>query len=144
VPELVDEGLLAERVALLEKIPIFTGFKRQAQYTQAKYKQLNAVTNTALNADNYAMEYKNARTKLVQSSVNVTNTRENVTLAEEVFASTNLQYQKGVTDLTDWLNAQNALKEAQVNFLKALYAYYTAIVELEKSKGTLTSFYDSL
>ena len=126
------------------KIPIFTGFKRQAQYTQAKYKQLNAVTNTALNADNYAMEYKNARTKLAQSSANVTNTRENVALAEEVFASTNLQYQKGVTDLTDWLNAQNALKEAQVNFLKAIYAYYTATVELEKGKGTLTSFYDSL
>ncbi|HEY8935583.1 MAG TPA: TolC family protein [Cyclobacteriaceae bacterium] len=126
------------------KFPVFTGFKRQAQYTQAKYKQLNAIENSAIDADSYAVEYKNAKAKLVQSSVNVTTTRENVMMAEQVFESTNLQYQKGVTDLTDWLNAQNSLKEAQGNFLNAVYTYYTATIELEKAKGTLINFYTSL
>jgi len=126
------------------KIPVFTGFKRSAQYTQAKYKQLNAIENSKIDADNYAAQYKNARTKLVQSSINVTATRENVIMAEQVFESTNLQYQKGVTDLTDWLNAQNSLKEAQGNFLNAVYTYYTATIELEKAKGTLINFYTSL
>ncbi|HTJ53042.1 MAG TPA: TolC family protein [Cyclobacteriaceae bacterium] len=126
------------------KFPVFTGFKRQAQYTQAKYKQLNAMENSAIDADSYAVEYKNAKAKLVQSSVNVTATRENVIMAEQVFESTDLQYQKGVTDLTDWLNAQNSLKEAQGNFLNAVYTYYTATIELEKAKGTLINFYTSL
>lgn len=125
-------------------IPLFDGFKRNAQYTQSRYKQLNAVENLKLDADKYRLEYENARTKLVKARTNVANDRRNITLAQSVFRSTDLQYQKGVTDLTDWLNAQNSLKEAQNNYLSSLFNFYMATIELEKANGTLKTFYSSL
>jgi outer membrane protein TolC len=125
-------------------IPLFDGFKRNAQYTQAKYKQLNAMENLKLDADKYRLEYNNARTKLVKARANVVNDQRNIALAQSVFRSTDLQYQKGVTDLTDWLNAQNSLKEAQNNYLSSLFSFYMATIELEKANGTLKSFYTSL
>lgn len=125
-------------------IPLFDGFKRNAQYTQARYKQLNAAENLKLDAAKYRLEYENARTLLVKARVNVANNKRNILLAQSVFASTDLQYQKGVTDLTDWLNAQNSLKEAQNNYLSSLFSFYKATIDLEKANGTLKSFYTSL
>jgi outer membrane protein TolC len=126
------------------KIPLFDGFKRNAQYNQAKYKQLNAVENLKLDADKYRLEYENARTKLVKAQTNVQNDQRNIVLAQSVFKSTDLQCQKGVTDLTDWLNAQNSLKEAQNNYLNSLFNFYLAGIDLEKANGTLKSFYNAL
>jgi outer membrane protein TolC len=125
-------------------IPLFDGFKRNAQYTQAKYKQENAIESLKLDADKYRLEYENAKTKLVKARTNVLNDQRNIALAQSVFRSTDLQYQKGVTDLTDWLNAQNSLKEAQNNYLSSIFSFYMATIELEKANGTLKSFYTSL
>jgi outer membrane protein TolC len=90
------------------------------------------------------VEYENARTKLLQAQVNVENDQRNVTLAESVLQLTDLQFQKGTTNLTDWLNTQNSLKEAQNSYLNSLYNYYLAKIDLEKAAGTLKTFYNSL
>jgi outer membrane protein TolC len=125
-------------------IPLFDGFKRNSQYKQAKYKQLNALENLKLDEDKYRLDYENARTKMTKEQVNVVNDMRNIELAKAVFETTDLQYQKGVTDLTDWLNAQNSLKEAQNNYLNSLFNFYMATLDLEKANGTLKSFYTSL
>jgi outer membrane protein TolC len=65
-------------------------------------------------------------------------------LAQSVFSTTDLQLKKGTTDLTDWLNAQNSLKEAQNNYLNSLYAFFQARIDLEKAGGTLKTFYTGL
>ncbi|RYY19606.1 MAG: TolC family protein, partial [Sphingobacteriaceae bacterium] len=49
-----------------------------------------------------------------------------------------------VTDLTDWLNAQNSIKNAQSNYLNSLYSFYQAKLDLEKAAGSLKTFYTSL
>ncbi|MCC8408326.1 TolC family protein [Mucilaginibacter sp. UR6-1] len=131
-------------VGLKLTFPIFDFFKRNAQYSQAKYKRLNAQENLKLNEGKYQLEYENARTKLVKEQSNVDNNRRNIELARSVFATTDLQFQKGTTDLTDWLNAQNSLKEAQNNYLSSLYQFYLAKIDLEKAGGTLKNFYSAL
>jgi len=124
-------------------IPLFD-FKRNAQYDEAKYKQLDARENIRLDADNFRLEYENAKTKMVKAQSDVENNSRNIELATSVFKTTDLQYQKGVTGLTDWLNAQSSLKEAENNYLTSLYNFYLARVDLEKSNGTLKNFYNSL
>jgi outer membrane protein TolC len=131
-------------VGLKLTIPLFDFFKRSAQYNQARYKSLNAVENLKLDAGKYQMEYENARTKLIKAQSNMENDKRNIELAESVFNTTNLQYQKGTTDLTDWINAQNSIKEAQNNYLNSLYSFYQAKIDLEKAGGTLKTFYTSL
>ncbi|MCR8558857.1 TolC family protein [Mucilaginibacter sp. BJC16-A38] len=125
-------------------IPLFDFFKRNAQYSQAKYKRLNAQENLKLDEDKYQLDYENARTKVLKEQSNVENNRRNIDLAQSVFRTTDLQLQKGTTDLTDWLNAQNSLKEAQNNYLNSLYSFFQTRIDLEKAGGTLKTFYTGL
>lgn len=125
-------------------IPLFDGFKRSAQYTQAKYKHINALENLKIDQESYLLESYNATTKLVKAQAGVANEERNIELALSVFKSTSLQYQKGVTDLTSWLNSLNSLQESQNNYLNAIYTFYQAKVDLIKANGTLKDFYTSL
>jgi outer membrane protein TolC len=125
-------------------IPLFDFFKRNAQYNQARYKRLNAQENLKIDEGKYQLEYENARTKTLKEQSNVENNRRNIALAESVFHTTDLQFQKGTTDLTDWLNAQNSLKEAQNNYLNSLYTFFQARIDLEKAGGSLKIFYTGL
>jgi outer membrane protein len=131
-------------IGLKLNIPLFDGLKRNAQYTQARLKTVNARKNLELDKQEYNLGYQNNRTKLVQAKRSMDMDESNIRLAQSVFKSTDLQYQKGVTGLTDWLNAQSALKEAQTNYLNSLYDFYLAGIDLEKAKGTLIQFYNAL
>jgi outer membrane protein TolC len=131
-------------VGLKLTIPLFDFFKRNAQYSQARYKSLNAIENLKLDAGKYQLEYENARTKLIKARSNLDNDRRTIELATSVFKTTDLQYQKGTTDLTDWINARNSIKESQNNYLNSLYSFYQARIDLEKAGGTLKTFYTSL
>lgn len=130
-------------VGLKLSFPILDFYKRNAQYKQAKFQSMNAIEQLKLNADKYRLEYENAYNKMDQEQGNVLMDKNNIQLAESVLATTNLQYQKGVTDMTDWINAQNSLKEAQTNYLNSLYNYLMAKVEMQKSAGTLLKNYSN-
>jgi len=131
-------------VGLKLSIPIFDFFKRNAQYGQAKYKYLNSVESLKMDEGKYRLDFENAYTKVIQAHSNLENDGRNIDLAKSVFRTTDLQYQKGVTDLTEWLTAQNSLKEAQNNYLNSLYTFYQARIDLEKASGTLKTFYNNL
>jgi len=131
-------------IGLKLSMSLFDGFKRGAVYNQAHYKYLNSLENLNLDKEKYRLEYENARTKMLREQVNVENNRRNIELAQSVFKSTDLQYQKGVTGLTEWLDAQNSINDAQNNYLNSLYNFYLARIDLEKANGTLTNFYSSL
>ncbi|MBB5623559.1 outer membrane protein TolC [Pedobacter cryoconitis] len=131
-------------IGLKLSIPLFDFFKRNAQYNQAKYKSLNAVENLKLDEGKYEMEYQNARTKMVKAKSSLESDRRNIDLAQSVFKITDLQYKKGVENLTEWLNTQNSIKEAQNNYLNSLYSFLQARLDLEKAAGSLKTFYTSL
>ncbi len=131
-------------IGLKLTIPLFDFFKRNAQVSQAKYKSLNAAENLKLDEGKYQLEYENARTKLIKAQSNLESDKRNIELAQSVFRTTDLQFKKGVTDLTDWLNAQNSIKEAQNNYLNSLYSFYQARLDMEKAGGTLKTFYNGL
>ncbi|MES2827075.1 MAG: TolC family protein [Bacteroidota bacterium] len=139
-----DELLPYSAIGLKFSLPILDFFKRNAQTRQANLSRRNAEENLKLSEGRFEVEYQNARTKLLQANVNVENDHRNVALSESVLKITDLQLQKGTTNLTDWLNTQNSLKEAQSSYLNSLYTYYQARIDLEKAKGTLTTFYNSL
>lgn len=139
-----DELLPYSAVGLKLTIPFLDFYKRNAQYSEARLNRINAEENLKLSEGKYRVEYENNHTRLLRARTNAENDQRNVKLAESVFKVTDLQFQKGITDLTDWLNTQNALRESQKNYLGSLYSYYQARIDLEKAAGTLKSFYNSL
>lgn len=125
-------------------IPFLDFYNRDSRYRQAKLKHANAEESLKLAESRYTADYQNARTKLVQARTNVAIGKRNIELAGQVLKVTSLQLQKGTTNLTEWLNTQYALKEAQNIYLASLYLFYQAGIDLEKAKGTLQTFYNSL
>jgi outer membrane protein len=139
-----DELLPYSAIGLKLNIPVFNFFKRNAQYKEARINRINAGESLKLAEEKYKVDYENARTKLLKTQTNVENDQRNVSLAESVLRVTDLQFQKGITTLTDWLYTQNSLKEAQNSYLNSLYSYYQARIDLEKAAGTLKTYFDSL
>lgn len=139
-----DELLPYSAIGLKLTIPILDFYKRNARYKEARFNRINAEESLKLTEGRNKVDHENARTKLLQAQANVENDQRNVALGESVLKVTDLQFQKGITDLTDWLNTQNSLKEAQNSYLNSLYSYYQARIDLEKATGTLQSFYNSL
>jgi outer membrane protein TolC len=131
-------------IGLKLSIPILDFYKRNAQYKQAEINRINAEEKLKLAEGKYTVDYENANTKLLQAQANVENDQRNIILAESVFKVTDLQFQKGTTNLTDWLNTQNSLREAQNSYLSSLYNYYQTRIDLEKATGTLKLFFNSL
>jgi len=119
------------------KIPIFTGFGTRARVRQAdiELKQVKEdMLETKLSLD---LAYENSKTQINNSIITIKNQKENVRLAEEVLSDTKNNYYNGLATLTDLLDAENSLVEAQNNYNSALLDYKLAEVQLIKAKGEL-------
>ena len=125
-------------------VPIFSGFRRDAQLKQSQLTLLNAKQNFIINNNTLQLQYLNANTQLQKSYNDVSNNKENLDLADEVFEITNLQYQKGIGTLTELLNAEYSLKEAQNNYITSILNLLASTLNNERAKGTLISFAEKL
>lgn len=124
-------------IGLNLKIPIFTGFGTRARVRQAEVdlKKIQAdKEDTKLSLD---LAFENARTQIENSLITIKNQKENAQLAQEVLDNTRNNYYQGLAPLTDLLDAENALVEAQNNYTSALLEYKLAEIQLIKSKGEL-------
>jgi outer membrane protein len=129
----------AASVSLNLRIPIFNGGATRSRIRQAdiSIQKLNEdIQNTSL-ALNLAFE--NAKTQINNSVITLNNQEENVKLAQEVFFNTQNNYNNGLATLTDLLNAETSLTQAQNNFSAALLNYQLAEIQLIKSQGQLKS-----
>lgn len=131
-------------IGLKINVPLFTGFRRSAQVKQAELDLANAREQMKLNELGWELDHLNADTRMTASRSTVTNDEENLRLAEQVFANTNLQYQQGLAPLSDLLNADYQLKEARNNYTTSLLNHYIATIDVEKAKGTLAEFAQTL
>lgn len=142
-PALTDFSPFAA-IGLKLSIPLFDFYRRNAQYNQARYKSINASETLELDASKFRLEYENAKTKIIVAQNSLENDKRNIELAQSVFSVTDLQYRKGITDLTEWITAQNTVKDAQNTYLNSLYSFYQARIDLEQAAGTLNNFYNTL
>lgn len=125
-------------------IPLFSGFKKESQLRQSQLNLLNMQKNFMISNNTLQLQALNANTQLKKSYNDVANNKENLELAQEVFDITNLQYQKGIGTLTDLLNAEYSLKEAQNNYITSTLNLLSATLNNEKANGTLIPFANKL
>ena len=124
-------------IGLNLNIPIFTGFSTKSKVQQADVKlraMQQDMIDTKLSLD---LAYENSKTQIDNSIITIKNQKENVQLADEVLSNTRNNYVQGLASLTDLLDAENALTEAQNNYTTALLDYRLAEIQLVKSQGAL-------
>lgn len=126
-------------VTLTLKIPIFDGNARRSKVRQANV-ELKKVHEDLRNTSNaLTMAYENARIQIKNSLNTIESQRANKEFAEEVFNSTQNNYQNGLASLTDLLTAETDLVAAQNSYNEALLNYKVAQIELVKSNGQIKS-----
>lgn len=118
-------------------IPVFDGFRRSSQIRQAEIDLLKAQQMASNARDAYTIQFDNADAKLATARAAAKAQEENRQLAEEVYQLTRFRYQQGVAPLSDVLNAETAMKEAQTNYLSSLVQQQLAWLEWMRFSGNI-------
>lgn len=116
---------------------IFDGFARKAQLSQKKIDSQKLDVQLRQTNESIAMDIANARNKFLVEQQNLSTNRGQVGLAEKVYTQTQLQFKEGTVDITDVVQAENSLREAQNNYLNTLVNLRTAELDWKKATGSL-------
>lgn len=132
-------GFGSSAIGLSLKIPIFNGFLTRSKIRQAdvnirKAKEDRAETTNALN-----LAYENAKIELTNSISTINAQKKNAELAQEIYKSTQNNYNNGLASLTDLLDTETSLTQAQNSYTQALLNYKIAEIQLIKSNGNIKS-----
>lgn len=129
-------------VGLRLSIPVFNGLQKRNRVNQSKIEldQLHVTEDDTKRILNVTS--RDAANRLVSAINDEQRQRENMRLAERVYAISQEQYQKGIISLTDLLNAESGLSDAQTNHSLALVQMKIAELEYRKANGTLLEIVD--
>ncbi len=118
-------------------VPLFNGFATRARVREANIsisKNEEDIRNTTLSLN---LAYENAKAQIRNSIITLNSQKDNVQLAQEIFFNTQNNYNNGLAPLTDLLDSENALTQAQNNYSSALLDYKIAEIQFIKSQGKL-------
>lgn len=131
-------------VGVSANFPLFSGLKRKSVAAEAKLNLENDIKNHQITKDNLTLRYQNSEVSLRTAYSSYKSSKENMELAKKLFDVTNYQYQKGMASFTDFMNDDNAYKNAQNNYLNSLFNLMLSKLNYEKSKGSLLSYLNDL
>lgn len=124
-------------IGLQLNVPILGSGKKYYQTKQAKLN-LEKSKNDLKNLENaLSLESKSANVTFNNSVNSLNNQRKNMELASEILRVSKAKYEQGVGSSLEVVTAQTSLKEAETNYINALFNALVAKIELEKSKGNI-------
>ena len=120
-------------------VPIFDGFQRKNQVRQAQLEIEKLDQDLSLLTRNTQMALDNAITQTQTSLAAIEAQERNVALAQEVYRNTNELYKEGLAPLTDVLDTEVSLREAQTNLTNERLKYQLAQLTFLQAKGELNT-----
>jgi outer membrane protein TolC len=118
-------------------VPIFDGFSRNRKVNVLKLEAQKLGEDRRLLLGAKTLEFRQAREELQNALRLLQYQSDNVALAREITDKLLLQYKEGVVSLTDLLNAQTAMSEAETNYWQQVFGYKLAVLKLLKASGKL-------
>ena len=129
----------ASAIGVTLRVPIFDGFATRSRVRQANVDIRKADEDIRNTRNSLNLAYENAKIQLKNNINTIKAQRQNVQLAQEIYNSTQNNYNNGLAALTDLLDTENALTEAQNSYTQALLNYKIAEIQLIKSNGNIKS-----
>jgi outer membrane protein len=129
----------ASAIGVTLRVPIFDGFATRSRVRQANVDIRRADEDIRNTRNSLNLAYENAKIQLKNNINTIKAQRLNVQLAQEIYNSTQNNYNNGLAALTDLLDTENALTEAQNSYTQALLNYKIAEIQLIKSNGNIKS-----
>ncbi len=118
--------------------PLFNGTVTQRKINQKKLEINNNELQAQLIFDKNKMEIENVIRQRTIAQNTIINTESQIALAQKIYEQTILQQKQGTASLTDVLLADNALREAQQNYLNATIDFLKADLEFKKLTGNIS------
>lgn len=118
-------------------VPIFDGLakRNKSRKVAAQYTQLQKTI--ADTEKKLQTQYQNSLNDWHNNIRNAERQRENYRLAESVYLVTSDQYKEGVASMSDLLQDEMRMTEAQNGYISALYKYMVSELSLLKLTGQL-------
>lgn len=116
---------------------VFDGFARKAKLSQKRIDEQKLDVQLRQVSESISMDIANSRNQFLVQQQNLSANQSQVALAEKVYAQTQLQFKEGTVDITDVVQAENSLREAQTNFLNTLVKIRSAELDWKKATGSL-------
>ncbi|MCC6186988.1 MAG: TolC family protein, partial [Chitinophagaceae bacterium] len=111
----------------------------QRKINQKKIELENNALQTELLNEQNNMQIENALGQRSVATKSVSTATEQIELAKTIYTQTILQQKQGTASLSDVLLADNALREAQQNYLSAVIDFLKADLEIKKLTGNFIS-----
>lgn len=130
-------GFGSSAIGVTLHVPIFNGFLTRSKVRQADIDLKQADEDMVLTKNSLNFAYENAKIQLRNSINTIKSQKKNAELAREIYVSTQNNYNNGLASLTDLLDTENALTQAQNSYTQALLNYKIAEIQLIKAKGDI-------
>ncbi len=127
----------ASAIGVSLKIPIFNGFATRSRVRQATVDIQKADEDRLQVTNGLNLAYENAKIQLRNNFNTINAQKRNANLAQEIYKSTQNNYNNGLASLTDLLDTENSLTQAQNSYTQALLNYKVAEIQLIKSNGNI-------
>jgi outer membrane protein TolC len=136
-PDVADRWYPVSYVGLSLNVPIFSGLQQTYRIQQAKMSLLKTRNTINRAKQGIDLEIKQTALMYLNAVTSLKSQDENRQLAQNVARVTKIKYEQGVGSNIEVIDAENSLREAQINFYSALYDALVAKVDLDKAYGKL-------
>ena len=119
------------------RVPVFDGFEKRAKIRKAKIDVQTAKTSYENTLKNMQTQYLNAVNDLDNSCRNYKKQKDNWLLAEDVYKMTFERYREGIASMTEVLQDEMRMSDAQNNYLNARYNCQLSNLTMLKLTGQL-------
>ncbi|HTM98591.1 MAG TPA: TolC family protein [Pedobacter sp.] len=134
---LYDKSFPSTVIGLKLSIPLYSGGQKTYQLRNAKLESLKTQNNLINLQNSIDLEVSQAQTTYLNGQKSLENQQRNMDLAKEVLRVTKIKYEQGVGSSLEVTTAETSLKEAQNNYISALYDMLINKVNLDKALGNI-------
>ena len=124
-------------VGISLRIPIFDGLDKRSKERKVNIDIENAKISYENALKGMQTQYMNATNELRNSQRNYTKQKDNYNLAKDVYDVTSDRYREGIASMTEVLQDEMRISEAQNNYITAHYNYRVVNLTLLKLTGKI-------
>jgi len=123
---------------LAASIPVFDGFQKRKRVLQKELVTEKLEIDKKSLELNIKKEYQDAKEQIAVNETQVVNQKENMSLAKENYDGIKLSFTEGIAAITELLDSEFALRQAQSNYLNAQLQLRVSELQLIKASGQLS------
>ena len=135
--DLFDRSFPTTVIGFRISVPLISGGTKLYQVRNAKLEVLKTQNNLINLKNGISLEVEQAQTVYRNGLKSLENQERNMELAQEVLRVSKIKYEQGVGSSIEVTTAETSLKEAQNNYITALYDLLINKVNMDKALGII-------